>query len=115
MNWQALDSATQEAIDHGPHRTAISDEGITHITIEVAGKLSTGQATLVSWDSIKENPPVELKISPITAIHKSKQFWSILDLSFHLLLKKGGILPSVNATTVKTAPKDPKLPIPSLG
>jgi hypothetical protein len=29
----------------------------------------------------------------------------ILDLSFHLRLKQGGILPSVNATTIKTAPK----------
>jgi hypothetical protein len=26
-------------------------------------------------------------------------------LSFHLWLKQGGILPSVNATTIKTAPK----------
>jgi hypothetical protein len=61
-----------------------------------------GQAKLVAWDSIKEAPPVELKISPIAAIpHKSKQFRSILDLSFHLQLKQGGILPSVNATTIK--------------
>jgi len=58
------------------------------------------------WDSIKDNPPVELKISPIAAIpHKSKQFCSILDLSFNLRLKQGGIVPSVNATTIKTAPK----------
>jgi hypothetical protein len=26
-------------------------------------------------------------------------------LSFHLQLKQGGILPSVNATTIKTAPR----------
>jgi len=60
----------------------------------------------VAWDSIKDNPPAELKISPIAAIpHKSKQFRSILDLSFNLRLKQGGIVPSVNATTIKTAPK----------
>jgi hypothetical protein len=65
-----------------------------------------GQGILVAWDSIKDNPPVELKISPIAALpHKSKQFCSILDLSFHLRLQQGGILLSVNATTVKTAPK----------
>ncbi len=65
-----------------------------------------GQAKLVSWDSIKESPPENLKISPIAAIpHKSKQFRSILDLSFHLRLKQWGVLPSVNSTTVKTAPK----------
>ena len=44
--------------------------------------------------------------SPIAAIpHKLKQFCSILDLSFNLRLKQGGIVPSVNSTTAKTAPK----------
>jgi len=60
----------------------------------------------MAWDSIKDNPPAELKISPIPAIpHKLKQFCLILDLSFNLRLKQGGIVPSVNLTTVKTAPK----------
>jgi len=60
----------------------------------------------VAWDSIKDNPLAELKISPIVAIpHKSKQFCSILDLSFNPQLKQSGIIPLVNATTVKTAPK----------
>ena len=61
---------------------------------------------MVEWESIKDNPPENLKISPIAAIpHKSKQFRSILDLSFSLRLKQGGVLPCVNSTTVKTAPK----------
>jgi hypothetical protein len=48
-------------------------------------KVKSGQAKLVSWDSIKDNPLAELKISPIVVIpHKSKQFHSILDLSFNL-------------------------------
>jgi hypothetical protein len=47
-----------------------------------------------------------LKISPIAAIpHKSKAFRSILDLSFRLWLKNGGILAAVNDTTIKSAPK----------
>ena len=55
---------------------------------------------------IKDNPPTQLKISPIAAIpHKLRGFRSILDLSFSLHLKNGGILPSVNDTTIKTAPK----------
>ena len=69
------------------------------------------------WASIKDNPPAELKISPIVAIlHKLKQFCSILELSFNLRLKQGGILPSVNATTINTAPKgqSTNLVIPSL-
>jgi hypothetical protein len=66
----------------------------------------TGQAKIVAWDSIKDNPPEQLKILPIAAIpHKSKQFRSILDLSFHLKLIRGETLPSVNSTTIKTAPK----------
>ena len=96
----------QEAIDRGPHRTALSEEAIAHFKAEVDNKVLQGQAKVIAWDSIKDNPPEQLKISPIAAIpHKSKQFQSILDLSFHLRLQKGGVLPSVNSTTVKTAPK----------
>ena len=96
----------QEAVDRGPHQSALSKEAIAHFRAEVDEKIKSGQARLVAWESIKDDPPSELKISPIAAIpHKSKQFRSILDLSFHLQLKQGGILPSVNATTIKTAPK----------
>ncbi len=96
----------QEVVDQGPHCSALSDKAIAHFNAEVEEMVKIGQAKLVAWDSIKDNPPVELQISPILVIpHKSKQFWSILDLSFHLRLKQGGILPSVNATTVKTTPK----------
>jgi hypothetical protein len=84
----------------------MSNKAIAHFKAEVEEKVKIGQAKLVAWDSIKDNPPVEVKISPIAAIpHKSKQFQSILNRSFHLQLKHGGILLSVNATTVKTAPK----------
>ncbi len=65
------------------------------------------QAKIVSWDSIKENPPKELKILPIAAIpHKSKAFRLILDLSFSLRLEDGTTIPSVNSTTIKTGPKE---------
>jgi hypothetical protein len=61
---------------------------------------------LVPWDEIKDDPPRQLKISPIAAIpHKSKAYRSILDLSFRLRLKNGGVLAAVNDTTVKSAPK----------
>jgi hypothetical protein len=96
----------QEAVDRGPHCSAMSDDAITHFGAEATEKVKSGQSKLVAWESIKDNPPTKLKISPIAAIpYKSKQFRSILDLSFHLQLKQGGILPSVNATTIKTAPR----------
>ena len=71
-----------------------------------AKKVRVGQAKLVLWDDIKDDPPPQLKISPIAAIpHKSKAFRSILDLSSSLCLKNGGILEWVNDSTVKMAPK----------
>ncbi len=96
----------QAAVDRSPHCLALSDDAIAYFRAEVVEKVKSGQAKLVMWDSIKENPPVELKFSPIAAIpHKSRLFSSILDLLFHLRLKQGGIVLLVNATTIKTAPK----------
>jgi hypothetical protein len=84
----------------------LSDEALDHFAAEAVEKVTAGQCRIVEWDSMKDNPPGQLKISPITAIpHKSRGFRSILDLSFRLCLKNGGILHSVNDTTIKTAPK----------
>jgi hypothetical protein len=58
----------QEAIDCGPHRSALFDKAIAHFKAEVEEKVKLGQAKVIVWDSIKDYPPVELKISPITAI-----------------------------------------------
>jgi hypothetical protein len=96
----------QTVVDRGSHWSALTDDATAHFRAEVDEKVKIGQTKLVAWDSIKDNPPAELKISPIAAIpHKSKQFCSILDLSFNLQLKQGGIVPLVNVTTIKTAPK----------
>jgi hypothetical protein len=97
---------TWEAVERGPHRSALSEDAMEHFATESSKKVKSGQAKIVEWDSIKHNPPSHLKISPIAAIpHKSRGFRSILDLSFSLRLKNGGILHSVNDTTVKMAPK----------
>jgi hypothetical protein len=67
-------------------------------------KVAVGQATIVDWDSIKDNLPMQLKISPVAAIpHKSRGLRLILDLSFKLWLSNGGILPSVNNTMTKSS------------
>ncbi len=92
-------------VAQGPHRLALSPEAIAHVAAKAAKKVQTKQARLVQWDDIKNDPPKELKISPNVAIpHKSKDFCSILDLSFHLCLATGGLLTSINDTTKKTAP-----------
>ena len=63
----------QAVVDRGRHRSALTNNAITHFRAEVDEKVKRGQAKLMAWDSIKDNPPVELKISPIAAIpHKSK-------------------------------------------
>ena len=94
-----------EVVAQGPHCSALSPKAIAYFKAEATEKVRTKQARLVRWEDIKDNPPKELKISPIAAIpHKSKDFRSILDLSFPLCLKNGGVLASVNNTTEKMAP-----------
>ena len=93
-------------IEKGPHVSALADDAIEQFQQEVADKEKKGQCKVVLWDDIKHNPPEATKISPIAAIpHKSRTYRAILDLSFGLTLKDGGIVESVNDTTVKTAPK----------
>jgi hypothetical protein len=73
----------EETIKRGPHQLALSPEAIQHFAEEIKGKIRMNQARVIGWDTIKDNPPPKLKISPIAAIpHKSKAFWSILDQSF---------------------------------
>ncbi len=82
----------------GSHRTFFAEEA--------AKKVWANQSRIMAWDNIKDNPPRELKISPTAAIpHKSKAFCSILDLSFWLKLKNGGVLASVNDTMEKNRTK----------
>ena len=96
----------QAAIDRGPHKSALQPDAITQLYEEVQEKVKLGQARIVSWDDIKDDPPPELKISPLAMIpHNSRMFRAILDLSFPIKLSDGTIIPSVNSTTTKTAPR----------
>jgi hypothetical protein len=95
----------QAAIDRGPHVSALVPEAIEHLQVEAKDEVKKGQAWVVLWDDIKNDPPKELKISPIAMIpHKSRMFRAILDLSFRLRLKNGGFVPSVNKSTTLEAP-----------
>ena len=65
----------EAAVARGPHESSLTEEALQHFAAEVWEKVATGQAKVVSWDDIKENPPPQLKISPVAAIpHKSKAF-----------------------------------------
>jgi len=93
------------AIERGPHVSAMVPDAMDQLNSEVEDKVKKGQVKLVLWDDIKHNPPRELKVSPIAMIpHKSRKYRAILDLSFECRLKSGGVIPSVNSSTTKTAP-----------
>jgi hypothetical protein len=92
------------AITRGPHPSALQPAALAQLRQETLDKVGKGQARLVNWDSIRHDPPKDLKISPIAMIpHKSRGFRAILDLSYSIRLR-GGTVTSVNKTMVKTAP-----------
>ena len=96
----------QAAITRGPHVSALIPEAMAQLDEEIAEKVQNGQARLVRWNDIRHNPPPQLKISPVAMVpHKSRPFRAILDLSFPIKLRPSGEVPSVNSSTVKTAPK----------
>ena len=103
INWSL--EQMQQAIDRGPHSSALLPDVIKQFSAEVQEKVQQGQAKVVPWASLCGNPPKQLKISPISAVpHKSRKWRAILDLSFSLHLDVHRQLPSVNASTIKTAP-----------
>ncbi len=94
-----------EAVARDPHQLAMSPEAIEHFRLKAIEKVNMGQTVLVKLDNIKDSPLPQLKISPIAAIpHKSKAFKLILNLLLTLCLSDGCMQPSVNNTTIKTAP-----------
>ena len=102
-NWTPAQMA--EAVARGPHVSARVPDAIAQLGKEVQEKVRRGQARVVLWDSIKENPRAQLKISPVAMIpHKSRQYRAILYLSYQLKLKDGTFFQSVNDTTTLTAP-----------
>jgi hypothetical protein len=93
------------AVERGPHVSALEPAAIQQLKAEIEDKVRVGQCKVVLWDEIKENPPEQLKISPLAMIpHKSRGFRAILDLSFRLRLQDGSHIPSVNESTTLEAP-----------
>jgi len=46
-----------EAVARGPHQSSRSPDALAHFATESAEKVRVGQAKLVLWDDIKDNPP----------------------------------------------------------
>ena len=91
----------QAAIDKGNSKTMDNIDAIRCCREEALQKVKEGHCTLISWNSIKDEPNKNLKISPIAAIqHKSRKFRMILNLAYKLKVKQA-TLQSVNESTNK--------------
>ena len=92
-------SQIEEAIDRGLHVPVLQSVATKLLAEDFAAKDKKFQFKVVLWDNIKDNPPEELKVSPIAMIpHKS-------GLVFRAKAKNGELLPSVDDMSVKTAPQ----------
>jgi hypothetical protein len=93
------------AIKRGAHPTANKPEARKYLIAQTLTKVSENFAKIIKWGEIKDNPPRNLKISPIAMIpHKSRDYRSILDLSFQIRLRNKK-QQSVNQSTNKLAPQ----------
>jgi hypothetical protein len=93
------------AIKRGAHPSANKPEARRYLINQTMEKVKENFAKIIKWKDIKTNIPPNLKISPIAMIpHKSRDYRSILDLSFQIRMK-GKLQPSVNQTTNKLAPQ----------
>jgi hypothetical protein len=96
----------EAAIAKGAHPSAMEPEAASQLREETLEKISQGYARLVRWDDIKNNPPKNLKISPIAAIpHKSRKWRMILDLSHGVTLNNVRHLSVNESTHPDVAPK----------
>jgi hypothetical protein len=104
------------AIAKGPHASALTPDARKLVLEDVAYQVDAGFSRIITWDSIKDNPPAKLKISPLAVVPQTNRRGRlILDLSFavHRAGKKGSrklgdpVQASVNDTTVPLAPDGP--------
>ena len=103
-NWKQ--EHIEAAILKGPHSSATDPQALIALHEETAEKVKNGYATVVRYGDIKDKIPPKLKISPVAMIpHKSRDFRTILDLSFRLRYK-GKLLESVNSATTMQAPAE---------
>ena len=63
------------AVERGPHVSAMRPDAMKYAQQESAEKVQGGFAKIVLWGDIKNNPPPNTKLSPISMIeHKSQRY-----------------------------------------
>ena len=109
--------AIRAAMDKGPHKSATSAASITLVAEEVDYQVKAGFCEVITWSSIADNPPRNLKISPLACIPQTnRRDRLILDLSFPVYRPQAVrkrkataeiLQPSVNDSTTSLSPKQP--------
>ena len=94
----------EQAITRGAHTSAREPKVAEYAWKEAQEKEAKGFYQIYKWSTLRKSCPVDLKISPLAAIpYKSRAYRLLLDLSFGLKMN-GQRQPSVNETTIQTAP-----------
>ena len=93
------------ALKRGPHISTKQPDAKKYLAKETKMKIQQGFMSTVKWGDIKNNVPLNLKISPLAMIpHKSRNYRCILDLSFQLKTNNK-LQSSVNNDTTFNAPQ----------
>ena len=117
--WSA--TAIQAAVNRGPHTSALTPEARILIEDEMQYQIQAGFSEMITWDSMHESHPVNLKVSPLAVIPQvGRRGRLLLDLSFAVhaarpVSKRGRrnwvqpppLAPSVNSTTIQASPDYP--------
>ena len=62
------------AIEVGPHISTLDSEAMEQLQLEVSEKKVKGQARVVLWDEVNDNPPMALKLSWVAMVpHKTRK------------------------------------------
>ena len=73
----------EASAQRGPHVSSLEPDAIEQIQVEARNKEKQGFAKIYKWDDVKQNPPPNLKLSPLAMIpHKSWKYRAILDFFY---------------------------------
>ena len=92
-------------IRYGPRSSTMKASALKTLLIEVQEKIKQGYTRKISFGELRKRMPKNLKISPVVMMpHKSRDYRTILDLSFKLKVNVT-TMKSVNEGTVHTSPQ----------
>jgi hypothetical protein len=97
--------AIEESIKRGNHVSETTKEAIDLIKSDVDYQIKAGFTKLIPWETIKDDLPENLKISPVAVIfYKERRGRILMDLYFPVKLGNKIIQQSVNEMTLQKAP-----------